>query len=61
MPKTTASIVIYEENPNILKKTLESLMSLDLKLIVVDNSPTTYLSKLCLSYENLIYIKTEKT
>lgn len=60
MPKTTASIVIYKENPNILKKTLESLMSLDLKLIVVDNSPTTYLSKLCLSYENLIYIKTEK-
>lgn len=62
MQKLTASIVIYKEDKKILKKSIESFLSIPLKkeLIVVDNSPSEELRVICESFQNIIYIKTKK-
>jgi len=62
MPKLTASIVIYKEDKEILKKSIESFLSIPLKkeLLIVDNSPSEELRVFCESFQNIIYIKTKK-
>jgi GT2 family glycosyltransferase len=57
--KISASIVIYNENKETLKKVIDSFLALELKkeLIVVDNSPKDDLKSFCENFnENVKYI-----
>ncbi len=57
--KTSASIVIYNENKEILKKVIDSFLALELEkeLIIVDNSPKDDLKSFCENFnENVKYI-----
>ncbi len=54
----TASIVIYNEDENTLKRVIENLGSLkyDIELTIVDNSPDSKLKSLCEAYTYVHYI-----
>lgn len=55
----SASIVIYKENKETLKKVIDSFLSIvniKKELIIVDNSPTEELKTFCQSFENVKYI-----
>lgn len=56
--KISASIVIYKENKETLKKVIDSFLALELekKLIIVDNSPDDELSIFCQNFESISYI-----
>jgi len=56
--KITASIVIYNEHKNTLKKVIEGFLDLrfEKKLFIIDNSSKNILEKFCSSYENVVYI-----
>ena len=56
--KISASIVIYNENKETLKKVIDSFLALELEkeLIIVDNSPDDELSIFCQSFESISYI-----
>lgn len=56
--KISASIVIYKENKETLKKVIDSFLALELEkeLIIVDNSPDDELSTFCQSFESISYI-----
>ena len=58
----TASIVIYKEDKEVLKESIESFLSIPLKkeLIIVDNSPSEELRVFCETFQNTIYIKSKK-
>jgi GT2 family glycosyltransferase len=57
MEKITASIVAYNNDPDLLKKAIESFLKSSLMgpLMIVDNSPTDALRKVC-DYPGLTYI-----
>ena len=59
--KISATIVIYNENKEVLKKVIQCFLDIDLKkeLIVVDNSPKDDLKSICESFA-CKYIKNEK-
>jgi len=54
----SASIVIYNEDENTLKKSLESFVALNFikELIIIDNSPKEQLREFCESYTDVKYI-----
>lgn len=57
--KISASIVIYKENKETLKKIMDSFLSIiytKKELIIIDNSPTEELKTFCQSFENVKYI-----
>lgn len=57
--KISASIVIYKENKETLKKVIDSFLSIkDIKkeFIIVDNSPSDELKIFCESFEGVSYI-----
>lgn len=56
--KISASIVIYKENKETLKKVIDSFLALELEkeLIIVDNSPDDELKSFCQSFESISYI-----
>ena len=58
--KITASIVIYNENKETLKKVIDSFFSLNFEkeLIIIDNSPKDDLKLFCENFDNLRYIFT---
>lgn len=58
MIKISASIVIYNEKKEILKKAIDSFLSveLDKELIIVDNSPESDLKEFCESFNSVKYI-----
>jgi len=51
--KISGSIVIYKENEEVLRKSIESFLNINFEkeLIVVDNSPTNKLEKFCKQYD----------
>jgi len=56
--KIIASIVIYNEHQETLKKVVDGFLSIEFekKLFIVDNSPHNALEEFCRSYENVEYI-----
>ncbi len=58
--KITASIVIYNENKETLKKVIESFLNLDFEkeLIIIDNSPKDELKTFCEKFTEVKYIFT---
>lgn len=58
MIKITASIVIYNENEETLKKVINSFLAIDYEkeLIIVDNSTDDYMKNFCNKFENIKYI-----
>jgi len=60
--KISASIVVYKEDPNILKKSITSFLSLNFikTLVIIDNSPVDNLKSICESFDNIIYIHSDK-
>ena len=58
MINISASIVIYNEKEEILKRVIEDFLSIKLKkeLIVVDNSPQNSLEKFCQQFDGVKYI-----
>jgi len=60
--KISATIVIYNENKEVLKKAIESFLSLNFKkeLVIVDNSPSNYLEDFCKSFKDVKYIYSGK-
>jgi GT2 family glycosyltransferase len=56
MINVTASIVLYNENKDVLNKLLMSMSQLDIQTTVVDNSPSSLLSSICESFEFVTYI-----
>lgn len=60
--KISASIVIYKENKETLKKIIDSFLSIkDIKkeFIIVDNSPDNELKTFCESFEGVSYVFSE--
>jgi len=53
----SSSIVIYKNDPIVLRRTIESFLNtnLSVKLYIVDNSPTNYLEQFCKG-ENIEYL-----
>ncbi len=62
MIKVSASIVVYNEKKDILKRVIDSFLDLnfDKELIIVDNSPKTTLKEFCSSFNNIKYIFVNK-
>ena len=60
--KVSGSIVIYKENPKILKKSIESFLELSYKkeLIIIDNSPTDELKSFCNKFNSVKYFHMKK-
>ncbi len=60
--KVSASIVIYNEEKETLKKVIDSFLSitLDKELIVVDNSPNNNLQEFCETFDGIKYILSNK-
>ena len=56
--RVSASIVIYNEDKDTLKKAIESFLSLEIdkELIIVDNSPSMLLKEFCESFDDVKYI-----
>lgn len=56
--RVSASIVVYKEKIDVLKKSIESFLNLNFEkeLIVIDNSPSLSLEKFCSGFSNLKYI-----
>jgi len=56
--KISATIVIYNENKEVFKKSIESFLSLEFEkeLVIVDNSPINSLEDFCKSYDDVRYI-----
>ncbi|MCF6172207.1 MAG: glycosyltransferase family 2 protein [Campylobacteraceae bacterium] len=54
----SASIVIYNEQEEILKRVIENFLSISLEkeLIIVDNSSSNVLQQFCESYKDIVYI-----
>jgi len=59
--KISGTIVLYKEDEYLLKKVIDSFLSINLtkKLFLVDNSPTNYLKKLS-SHKEIEYIHLKK-
>lgn len=60
--KISGSIVVYKENPKILKKSIESFLELsyEKELIIIDNSPTNKLKNFCNNFNNVKYFHMKK-
>ena len=58
MTKISASIVVYNEDEETLKRVVENFMSIKLekKLVIVDNSPSNDIRALCKNYDDVKYI-----
>lgn len=58
----SASIVIYNENKETLKKVIESYLGIgfDKELIIIDNSPNNTLQTFCEKYKGIQYIYNNK-
>ncbi len=60
--KISASIVIYNEKEEVLKKAIESILALELdkELIIIDNSPLNRMKKFVGEYKEINYIHLKK-
>src|SRR5882762_8369625 len=61
MEKITASIVVYKNDPSLLKRAIDSFLKSTMTglLTVIDNSPTDELRQSC-DYTNVTYIFNDK-
>jgi GT2 family glycosyltransferase len=62
MIRVSGTIVIYNEQPEVLQKSMESFLALpcEKELIVVDNSPHNRLEQFVMGYDNTTYLKTQE-
>lgn len=58
----SGSIVVYKEDPKILKKSIESFLKLSYKkeLIIIDNSPSDELKNFCNKFNDVKYFHMKK-
>lgn len=58
----SASIVIYNEKQEVLKRAIEDFLAIELEkeLVIVDNSQDNSMKELCESYKNVKYVFSEK-
>lgn len=62
MTKISASIVIYNEDKEVLKRVIEDYLAIELdrELIIVDNSSKSTLREFCESYSGVTYVFSRK-